>query len=252
MFLHGVFVDILPKSWLYLGAQSGSQRLTRKVPVNLPLCTALDAASILKQPQLLRNPRMLDKPKTELPIIAFASQKAWDKWLKPNHLTSPGIWIQLAKKASDTPSVTYAEAIEIALCYGWIDGQKQSHSTEAWLQKFTPRGRKSIWSKINREKAFALIECGKMQPAGLAEVERAKQDGRWEQAYDSPGNATVPADLQAALNESPRAKAFFATLESRNRYAILWRVQTAKKTETRSKRIALFIGMLERGEKLHP
>lgn len=195
---------------------------------------------------------MPGKSKAELPIIAFASQKAWAKWLKTNHLTSPGLWLQLAKKASGTPSVTYAEAIDTALCYGWIDGQKQSHSAEAWLQKFTPRGHKSIWSKINREKALALIESGKIQPAGLAEVERARKDGRWEQAYDSPGNATVPPDLQAALNKSPKAKSFFATLESRNRYAILWRVQTAKKAETRAKRIALFVGMLERGEKLHP
>ncbi|MGC1294188.1 MAG: YdeI/OmpD-associated family protein [Alloacidobacterium sp.] len=195
---------------------------------------------------------MTDKSKNELQRLAFASQKTWEKWLKTNHLASPGVWLQLAKKASGTLSVTYAEAIETALCYGWIDGQKQSHNAEAWLQKFTPRGRKSIWSKINCEKASALIENGRMKPAGLAEVERAKQDGRWEQAYDSPSSATVPPDLQAALNKSPRAKAFFATLESRNRYAILWRVQTAKKTETRSKRIALFVEMLERGEKLHP
>lgn len=195
---------------------------------------------------------MAEKSKYERPAIAFANQEAWEKWLKTNHLTSSGVWLRLAKRASGTPSVTYAEAIETALCYGWIDGQKQSHSAEAWLQRFTPRGRKSIWSKINREKALALIENGKMKPAGLAEVDRAKQDGRWEQAYDSPSSATVPADLQAALNKNPRARAFFATLERRNRYAILWRVQTAKKPETRAKRIALFVGMLERGEKLHP
>jgi uncharacterized protein YdeI (YjbR/CyaY-like superfamily) len=195
---------------------------------------------------------MPDKSKNDLPKIAFANQKAWEKWLEANHLSSTGIWLQLAKKATTTPSVTYPEAIEIALCYGWIDGQKQSHNAETWLQKFTPRGRKSIWSKINRDKALALIENGKMKPAGLAEVERAKQDGRWEQAYDSPSKAAVPTDLQRALNKNPRAKAFFATLEGRNRYAILWRVQTAKKTETRAKRIALFVEMLERGEKLHP
>jgi uncharacterized protein YdeI (YjbR/CyaY-like superfamily) len=195
---------------------------------------------------------MTIKPTPELPQIAFASQKAWEKWLKVNHLTSPGIWLKLAKKSSGTASVTYAEALEIALCYGWIDGQKQSHSAEAWLQKFTPRSRKSIWSKINREKALTLIANGKMQSAGLAEVERAKRDGRWEQAYESQSVATVPPDLQTALNKSPRAKAFFATLESRNRYAILWRVQTAKKPETRARRIALFIEMLERREKLHP
>jgi len=192
------------------------------------------------------------KPKTELPIIAFSDQKAWDKWLKKNHLASPGIWMQLAKKASGISSVTYAEAIETALCYGWIDGQKQSHSAVAWLQKFTPRGRKSIWSKINREKALALIECAKMKPAGLAEVQRAQQDGRWEQAYDSPGNATVPPDLKAALDRNLRAKTFFKTLEGRNRYAILWRIQTAKRAETRAKRIEMFVKMLEKGEKLHP
>jgi uncharacterized protein YdeI (YjbR/CyaY-like superfamily) len=195
---------------------------------------------------------LAEKSKDERPAIAFANQEAWEKWLKTNHLTSSGVWLRLAKRASGTPSVTYAEAIETALCYGWIDGQKQSHSAEAWLQRFTPRGRKSIWSKINREKALALVESGKMKPAGLAEVDRAKQDGRWEQAYDSPSSATVPADLQAALNKNPRARAFFATLERRNRYAILWRVQTAKKPETRAKRIALFVGMLEHGEKLHP
>ena len=195
---------------------------------------------------------MPDKSQPELPQIAFPSQKDWEKWLKANHSKSPGIWLQFAKKASGTPSVTYPEAIEVALCYGWIDGQKRSHSNAAWLQKFTPRGKKSIWSKINREKALALIENGRMKPTGLAEVERAKQDGRWEKAYDSPGNATVPPDLQTALNKNPKAKAFFATLEGRNRYAILWRIQTAKKAETRTKRIALFIDMLERGEKIHP
>jgi uncharacterized protein YdeI (YjbR/CyaY-like superfamily) len=190
--------------------------------------------------------------KPKLATLAFADQKAWEKWLKTNHLSSPGLWLQFGKKNSGTATVTYAQAIEIALCYGWIDGQKQSHSAEAWLQKFTPRGKKSIWSKINREKALALIETGRMQATGLAEIERAKQDGRWEQAYDSPSNATVPPDLQTALNKSAKAKSFFAMLEGRNRYAILWRVQTAKKPETRTKRIAQFIEMLERGEKIHP
>jgi uncharacterized protein YdeI (YjbR/CyaY-like superfamily) len=192
------------------------------------------------------------KSKTELPIMAFVDQKAWGKWLKANHLTSPGIWMQLAKKASGITSVTYAEAIETALSYGWIDGQKQSHRAEAWLQKFTPRGRKSIWSKINREKALALIEWGKMKPAGMAEVQRAQQDGRWEQAYDSPANAAVPPDFQAILDRNLRAKSFFETLESRNRYAILWRIQTAKRVETRVKRIEMFVKMLEKGEKIHP
>lgn len=190
--------------------------------------------------------------KPDLLQISFANQKAWEKWLKANHQKSSGIWLQLAKKNSGVASITYPEALEIALCYGWIDGQKKSHSEQAWLQKFTPRGKKSIWSTINREKALALIECGKMQPAGLAEIDRAKQDGRWDQTYDSPKNIQVPSDLQAALDKNPKAKAFFAKLEGRNRYAILWRVQTAKKAETRAKRIELFIGMLERGEKIHP
>jgi uncharacterized protein YdeI (YjbR/CyaY-like superfamily) len=195
---------------------------------------------------------MPEKSKSEPPVIAFVNQQGWEKWLKANHLASPGIWMQLAKKASSTPSVTYAEAIETALCYGWIDGQKRSYNAETWLQKFTPRSGKSIWSKINREKALSLIESGRMKPAGLAEVERAKQDGRWEQAYDSPANAAVPADLQAALNKNTKAKSFFSTLEGRNRYAILWRLQTAKKPATRAKRLSLFVGMLERGEKIHP
>ena len=190
--------------------------------------------------------------KAELERRAFASQHAWERWLRTHHRASPGVWVLLAKTASATASVTYAEAVEVALCYGWIDGQKRSHSAEAWLQKFTPRGKKSIWSKINRAKALALVKTGRMQPAGLEEMTRAKQDGRWEQAYDSPGTATVPADLQAALNASARAKSFFAALDSANRYAVLWRVQTAKKAETRAKRIAQFVAMLERGEKLHP
>jgi uncharacterized protein YdeI (YjbR/CyaY-like superfamily) len=195
---------------------------------------------------------MIGQTQNELDVLAFADQNAWAKWLKVNHISSPGIWLKLAKKDSGAASVSYAEALEVALCYGWIDGQKQSHSAEAWLQKFTPRGKKSIWSKINRGKALALIDCGQMQKAGLAEIERAKQDGRWEQAYSSPASSTVPPDLQGALNKNAKAKAFFATLESRNRYAVLWRIQTAKKAETRAKRIAQFVEMLARGEKIHP
>ena len=140
----------------------------------------------------------------------------------------------------------------MALCYGWIDGQKGALDAEFWLQKFTPRGPRSQWSKVNREKATALIENGRMQPAGLAEVERAKADGRWEAAYDAQSKATVPEDLQRELDANPDAAAFFATLESYNRYAILYRIQEAKKPETRAKRIEKFIGMLKRGEKVHP
>ncbi len=184
-------------------------------------------------------------------IRAFKNREDWQNWLHENHATSAGTWIRLAKKGSEKPSVTYGEALEVALCYGWIDAQKQGESESAWLQRFMPRKPRSIWSKINREKALALIESGKMKPAGLEAVEQAKKDGRWEAAYDSPKTATVDPDFQKALNNSPRAKAFFKELSAANRYAILWRIQTAKKPETRAKRIATFIEMLEKGETIH-
>jgi uncharacterized protein YdeI (YjbR/CyaY-like superfamily) len=192
------------------------------------------------------------KSQAELPIILFEDQAAWAAWLEQNHADSRGLWLRHAKKAADLSSVSYAEALDTALCYGWIDGQKKSYDDSSWLQKWTPRGTKSIWSKINREKALKLIESGAMQPAGMTQVERAKQDGRWDAAYDSHSNATVPDDFQAALDSNPEAKAFFATLNSTNRYAILFRIQTAKKAETRARRIGEFIGMLERKEKLYP
>jgi len=149
-------------------------------------------------------------------------------------------------------SLTYSEALEVALCYGWIDAQKKSESENTWLQKFTPRTKKSIWSRINREKALALIQAGEMKPAGLKAIESAKADGRWDAAYDSPSRATVPPDLQAALDRNARAKDFFATLDGANRYAVLFRIQTAKRADTRAKRIDRFIKMLENKEKLHP
>jgi uncharacterized protein YdeI (YjbR/CyaY-like superfamily) len=192
------------------------------------------------------------KTKDDLLVIPFAQQRDWATWLDDNHASASGIWIQLAKKGSGIQSITYAEAVDVALCYGWIDGQSKRYDESSWLQKFTPRGAKSVWSKVNREKALALIESGQMQPAGLAAVERARQDGRWEAAYDSPSTASVPDDLQAELDRNPAAQAFFATLNSRNRYAILYRIQTAKKAETRAKRIQEFIGMLERQELLYP
>ncbi len=188
----------------------------------------------------------------ELPIHYFERQLDWAAWLNENHNSSPGVWLQLAKKGADAPSVSYDEAIEIALCFGWIDGQKQAHSDQFWLQKFTRRSDKSVWSKINRDKALALIKAKKMKPAGLKEIERAKLDGRWDAAYDSSSKATVPGDFQSALDGNVRAKAFFATLDSRNRYAVLFRIQTAKKAETRAKRISQFVQMLERHEKVHP
>jgi len=188
----------------------------------------------------------------ELAISVFAGPAQWAAWLAAHHGSLKGIWLKFAKKGSGVESISYAEALVEALAWGWIDGQKKSHDATWWLQKFTPRSRKSIWSKINREKALVLIAAGQMQPAGLAEVERAQADGRWADAYDSPSNATVPADLAAALADNPRAAAFFATLNSTNRYAVLFRIQTAKKAETRHKRITTLVAMLAKHEKLYP
>lgn len=192
------------------------------------------------------------KPTAELPVILFATPKDWEIWLKANHAESNGIWLRLAKKDSGIESVNYAEALDVALCYGWIDGQKKSYDAATWLQKFTPRGAKSLWSKINREKVEALLKSKRMKAAGLKAIESAKQDGRWDAAYDSQSKATVPEDFQVALDQNTKAKAFFATLKSANRYAILFRIQTAKKAETREKRIRQFIEMLEKHETIHP
>jgi len=190
--------------------------------------------------------------RNDIPVMLFEHQQDWAAWLDENHAVSSGVWLRIAKKASGIASVSYDEALEAALCYGWIGGQKKSYDESSWLQKFTPRGAKSIWSKINREKAQELIRNGKMKPAGLTAVERARQDGRWDAAYDSQSRAGVPDDFQAALDQNAQAQAFFATLDSRNRYAILFRIQTAKKAETRAKRIEQFIRMLEQHETLYP
>jgi uncharacterized protein YdeI (YjbR/CyaY-like superfamily) len=184
-------------------------------------------------------------------ILEFEDRKAWTAWLRKYHASSPGVWVRLSKKDSDVASVTKAEALETAICYGWIDGQNKSAGPMAWLQKFTPRSSKSIWSQVNRKKALELIESGKMKPAGLAEVERAKKDGRWEAAYEPQSRATVPADLQAALERNARARTFFEGLDSKNRYAILFRIHNAKKAETRSRRIEKFVAMLEQNLKIH-
>ncbi len=191
------------------------------------------------------------KLSTTLPVHYFERRNDWASWLKENHESSPGVWLQLAKKGSGLPSVSYDEAIEIALCFGWVDGQKRAHSGQFWLQKFARRSGKSVWSKINKNKAIALIKTGKMEPAGRREVDRAKSDGRWDLAYDSASTATVPNDLQSALDGNTRAGNFFATLDRRNRYAILFRIQTARKAETRAKKIAQFVQMLARHEKVH-
>ena len=182
----------------------------------------------------------------------FATRDAWSKWLDKNHASSSGIWMQIAKKSSGRKSTSYPEALDVALCYGWIDGQKLPLDEVWWLQRFVPRGARSLWSKINREKALALIASGAMKPAGLAAIERATKNGQWESAYDSPRLAVMHHELEVALHREPEAKAFFATLNKANRYAILWRVQTAKRSETRARLIEKFVGMLKRGEKLHP
>ncbi len=202
--------------------------------------------------------KKIDKPTakangtSDVQVRSFTDQRAWASWLASNHAASPGVWLKLAKRASGATSVTYPEAVEVALAWGWIDGQKKGHDDASWLQKFTPRAKRSIWSKINREKALVLIAAGKMNPAGLAEVQCAKRDGRWEAAYDPPSRASVPEDLAAALTAKPRAAAFFATLDSRNRYAVLFRIQNAKKAETRARRIAQFVAMFVKREKLYP
>ncbi len=187
-----------------------------------------------------------------LPILPFETPSAWEAWLREQHAAARGVWLKLAKKEAGIPSISYAEALDVALCYGWIDGQKAAFDAQFWLQKFTPRGSKSIWSKINCDKATALIAAGAMQPAGLRQVELARADGRWDAAYASQRTITVPDDLQRELDQHPQAQAFFSTLNSANRYAILFRIQTAKKPETRAARIRTFIEMLARGEKIHP
>lgn len=187
----------------------------------------------------------------DYPTLPFEDQEAFRDWLDRNHATERGVWIRIAKAASGHPSVNHAQALDVALCYGWIDGQSKSLDGEWYLQKFTQRGRRSTWSKRNREHVDRLIASGEMRPAGLAAVEAAKADGRWDRAYDAPGSATVPDDLQAALDASPAAKEFFGALRGQNRYAILHRVQTAVKPETRARRIARFVEMLERGETVY-
>jgi uncharacterized protein YdeI (YjbR/CyaY-like superfamily) len=191
-------------------------------------------------------------PPDPLPVMTFESTDAWDTWLAAHHTDSPGLWLKIAKKGAAGRTVSYSDALDVALCHGWIDGQKGRHDDEYWLQRFTPRKPGGNWSKINTERAAALIASGRMRPAGLREVERAQADGRWEQAYESQSRVTVPEDLARALAANERAGAFFATLDSANRYAILYRIGTAKKPETRAKRIDTFVTMLSEHKKIHP
>jgi uncharacterized protein YdeI (YjbR/CyaY-like superfamily) len=187
-----------------------------------------------------------------LPVIPFADADAWERWLQEHHESAPGLWLKLAKKGAPIASVTYAQALELALCFGWIDGQKGAYDESWWLQRFTPRGPRSRWSRINREKAQELERAGRLRPAGLREIERARADGRWEAAYESQSRATVPDDLRRELDRDPAARAFFESLERHNRYAILYRIHEAKRPETRARRIARYMEMLRAGEKPHP
>lgn len=186
----------------------------------------------------------------DLPTLPFASA-AWERWLAKNHTKSNGLWIKIAKKETGIPSVTHDEALDVALCYGWIDGQRNPLDDKYFLQKFTPRRSKSLWSKRNIEKIGKLTDEGRMQPAGLAEVERAKQDGRWAAAYESSKTMAMPEDFMKALKKNKKALAFFNTLNRANTYAIAWRLATAKKPETRQRRFEALLAMLERGEKIY-
>lgn len=181
----------------------------------------------------------------------FKNAQAFEIWLKRHHASSSGLWLMIAKRGAAEPSVTYPQAVEIALCWGWIDGQKKGLDDQHFLQRFTPRRPRSVWSKINVEKVAALIEAGRMQAPGHAQIAAAKADGRWAQAYDGARTSVVPEDLLAALEAEPKAKAFFATVNAANRYAVLWRIQTAVKPETRARRIAQLVAMLARGEVIH-
>lgn len=184
-------------------------------------------------------------------MTLFKNARAFESWLKKHHASADGLWLQIAKRGAHEPSVTYAEAVEIALCWGWIDGQKKGLDDQHFLQRFTPRRARSVWSKVNVEKVAALTAAGRMQAPGLAQVEAAKADGRWARAYDGSRTSVVPDDLLAALDAQPPAKAFFATLNASNRYAVLWRIQTAVKPETRARRIEQLVDMLARGETIH-
>ena len=190
--------------------------------------------------------------KPELPIMPFASREAWEAWLEEEHATSDGLWLKIAKKGSGIETVTFAEALDAALCYGWIDSQRGGFDERFFLQRFTPRRPRSKWSQVNREKVAKLMEAGRMRPAGLREVEWAKADGRWDAAYEPQSAATVPEDLRLELEKNEGAREFFETLDRANRYAMLHRIQDAKKPETRARRIAQYVEMLAEGKKLYP
>jgi uncharacterized protein YdeI (YjbR/CyaY-like superfamily) len=191
-------------------------------------------------------------PSDSLPVISFESGEAWESWLATEHASSAGVWLKIAKKGSGAQTISYADALAVALCFGWIDGQKGKLDDDFWLQRFTPRKPGSRWSRINTDRAAELIESGRMRPPGQAEVDRARADGRWAAAYASQSTITMPDDLAAELGRNDGARAFFETLNSANRYAILYRVTTARRPETRAQRIATYVAMLARHETLYP
>ncbi len=207
---------------------------------------------VKKSVRATSRPTAVKPADRELPIRAFPSQRAWETWLAAQPKTSAGVWLKLAKKSTAVVSVSRSEAIDGALCHGWIDGQIDAFDDDWWLIRFTPRKPTSRWSQNNRDRALVLIEERRMTAAGLAQIERAKADGRWDGAYAAQSKAVVPSDLAAALAANKKARTFFGGLDSHNRYAVLYRIQTAKKPETRAQRIATFVAMLGRGETLHP
>lgn len=195
---------------------------------------------------------MSTKVKTDLPIVAFSSPADWEEWLDKNHALSQGIWLQFYKKGSGTPTVVYAEALDAALCYGWIDGQLRRGDDKFYLQRFTPRRKHSTWSKRNIDHVARLEKAGKMRPPGWKVVEDAKSDGRWQNAYDSQSNMTVPPEFLHELSKAPESLAFFESLDKINKYAIVWRIQSAKKPEIRENRMKVILAMLAKREKIHP
>jgi uncharacterized protein YdeI (YjbR/CyaY-like superfamily) len=194
---------------------------------------------------------MATKKAPEYPIVSFKTAKAWETWLEKNFDSASGVWIQFAKKASGIKSVTYHEALDVALCHGWIDGLRKSYDEDTFIQKFTPRQAKSIWSKINKAKALALIDGNRMKSGGHAAIEQAKANGRWDAAYDGFKSSTIPPDLETEFKKYPKAKKFFETVSAQNRYAVLYRIQTATKPETRKRRIDQFVSMLNEGKTLY-
>lgn len=215
-----------------------------------------DCIPLPTYPSRTPNKFPVTKKKIESPdglaVHSFVDESDFEAWLAGEYSKAPGLWIAIAKKASGVKSITHTEALDVALCFGWIDGQRRAHDDVHFLQRFTPRRARSPWSEINQEKVRVLIGAGRMQPAGQAEIDRAKQDGRWDAAYKGSRTIEIPPDLQVELDADPAAAAFFATLSSQNRYSILYRVGEAKRPETRARRIAKFMEMLRNGETHHP